>query len=131
MNRIVLQVELKEQTKVKFTLIFLDKRFLSIGKSFIYYANSNEDFMILSKNDNLVVDDTVGGFCLTFPNLEKYRSNISIVHSFKSEVIRKNYLKKLSECIQEWSENFTPFVNGYDYDLRLKKLKFHDKYWLI
>lgn len=128
-NRIVLKVELIEETKVKITVLYLDKRFLSVtDRGVVYFDNRKQDFLLYSSEDQLHIESKPEYYLFGFPKLEFYKPNISIEYDFEFEDIRKKYLKKLSECLFEWSENFTFFVNSDDYECRARKLKFQDKF---
>lgn len=127
MNRIILKVKLTSDKTAKITLVYIDKKFLSMNNNdFKYFYSERFDFMIYSFNNF-----TFTGNAIKLPNLKNYKSCESIEVSFNSDIKLKKWLKSLYCTLQEWNDNFTLFQRSSDYEYRPTELKLEKENWIL
>jgi len=128
-NRLVLKIELFGKTKLKITLVYLDKRFLTTDSSLRYFcsdARNTNDFHFFSK----------GGFALLsnaikFPDARFYERGLTAEKNFENEVDRYYYLKDMHNGLVKWNDEFTFFKNSPDHEQRRKNIKFQGEFWIL
>ena len=126
MNRISLKIKLLENNGIFLELFHLDPRFISDDSEFIHFYTEKFDFLIYSRRRLSITINS-----LRFPSSKYYEKNQSITHHFNSEKERYTFLKKLHNCLHEWNNKYTKFVNDYDYKYRNKKVILSGEYWII
>jgi hypothetical protein len=125
MNRIVLKVGLLENHGVRLDLYHLDPRFISDEK-FLSFNTNDFDFLIYSRKKMSICVNS-----LRLPGKKYYKEHQYIEHKFDNESERYNFLKGLYKCLHEWSDNYTEFTKGNDYERRNRKLIMSGEYWII
>lgn len=124
-NRLVLKVELLDKNKLKLTLVYLDKRFISKKGEITIYSSKNKDFYLYSRTTFSISINS-----LRFPDEINYKKRKnSYIRSFLSDSERYKYLKKLSNTLMEWGNNYNKFNN--DNKLKRNIIKYSDNFWII
>ncbi|MFA5586837.1 MAG: hypothetical protein WDA02_09980 [Saccharofermentanales bacterium] len=124
-NKIVLKVELLDKNKLKLTLVYLDKRFISKKGETTIYSSKNKDFYLYSRTTFSISINS-----LRFPDETNYKKRKnSYIRSFISDNERYKYLKKLNNTLMEWGNNYNRFNN--DKNLKRNIIKYSDNFWII
>lgn len=127
MNRLILKIQFINDKSLKMSLVFVDRRLLSEDGDFVYFQSYDIDFMIYSRNEMKMTDDT-----LRLPSLSNYEPNISSIFEFENENKMYNWLKKLYNTLNQCNDNFTPFIKDeYSHNRRLKKIKLDGEFWIL
>lgn len=128
-NRLVLKIELFGQTKLKITLVYLDKRFLTTDTSLKYFyddvRNKNE-FHFFSKGGFALLSNSI-----KFPDAKFYERNLTAERNFDNEIDRYYYLRDLHIGLTKWNNNYTFFKNSPDHGTRRNNIKFQGEFWIL
>ena len=126
-NKVILKIILLSKYSFELTLVYIDKRLLSQSKGdFVYFNDNSFNFLIYSSKTIKIGDKS-----LRLPCQENYRSGMKKIANFKTEDKMYIWLKRLHNILNECNDNYTPFKNDINYNLRLKKTNLNGDYWII
>ena len=129
MNKFILDIRLVGEKSLNITFLQWDRRFLSDDSQdeydFVYFESLDKDFCIYSHDEGYIIDESQ--YALVVPDSNKMKSNYSILHTFKSDDERYNFLRSMYEHMEEWANTWDRFKNDQK---PVHDIMIHNQYWV-